>query len=581
MHGIGDEPMDTAGRQSGGGSESMPVRSAPRTPAGGSPAPPGDPPVVSTGTLGGVFRRPAPAALLVGLAGALGFCYLDVFATLVAQWSSVDAYSHGFLVPVISLYLVRKRAWRLSAAPVTPAYWAGSAALAAGLGILLAGRAAGVSSIAQVSLIATLAGLILLLSGRQALRILWLPVVYLLLMMPMWDIATEPLHQPFQQMSASIGTGLLRLARVPVYQEGTFLYLPSITLEVAKVCSGVNYLVAVIAVAVPLAYLSFPDTARRVTLVAFSVSVAILANALRVALIGFLVHHDLAGENIHGPGHVLQGFFVAVVGYAAILSGVALLSRVPGRGNPGGPSDPAASPRVARLARGHVAALSVACLALVAGGTLRPLPGRTLARAPVMPEAVGAWTRSTTIGPPLPQGLAFLPPRSAWHAYQHPSGTRVLLYVGEYTAGLRPDGARRFWTDGLDREASTTVRLDEPSNRLSVRHVKTGSEGFELQAVFWYDLGGRTTASRFTAKLYGVWHTVVGAGRPPVVVVAALTGVRGTIADADRERLLDFARKIRPLVESALGGIEPGDVARPAEARPESRTTAAEDRAHG
>ncbi|MDR7420453.1 MAG: EpsI family protein [Armatimonadota bacterium] len=529
-----------------------------------------------------MFRRPLPVVLLVGLAAALGFCYVDVFSTLLTQWSSVDAYSHGFLVPFISLYLAGRRASLLSAAPVRPAYWTGSAVLVSGLGILLAGRAAGVASVAQVSLIAALAGIILLSLGWQALRVLWLPVAYLLLMMPMWDVATEPLHEPFQRLSATIGTGLLRLAQVPVYQEGTLLYLPSITLEVAKVCSGVNYLVAVIAVAVPLAYLSFQDILRRVTLVVFSISVAILANSLRVALIGFLVHHDLAGDNIHGPGHVLQGFFVAVIGYAAIFFGVTILSRFPGRMISGGPVEPIATPpRRARLARGHVAALGVASMALVAAGTLRPLPGRTLAHAPAVPEAVGAWTRSVTTGLPLPERLDYLPPRSAWQAYQHPNGTRVLLYIGEYTAGVRSDGVRRFWTDGLDREASTADLIEESSARVAVRHVRTASDGLELQAVFWYDLNGGTTASRFTAKLYGVWHTVMGAGRPPVVVVAALTGTRGAVTPSERQLLLDFARALHPLIDPALRNTEPRGREAPAQARPDSRTAGAEVVAHG
>jgi exosortase len=529
-----------------------------------------------------VFGRPAAAALLVALAAAVGFCYADVFGLLVTQWRSVDAYSHGFLVPVISLYVAGRRAPLLKAAPVRPAYWTGSAVLAAGLGALVAGRAAGVASMAQVSLIATLAGLVLLLFGRRALRVLWLPLGYLLLMIPMWDIVTEPLHQPFQQLSATIGTSLMRLVGVPVHQEGTFLYLPSITLEVAKVCSGVNYLVAVVAVAVPLAYLSFRDTVRRVALVTFSVSVAILANSLRVALIGFLVHHDLAGDNIHGPGHMLQGFFVAVIGYSAILFGVAGLSRLPGRTAPTGPPAPVvAPPHEARLGRGHGVALGLACAALLAAGTLRPLAGGTLASSPAVPQTVGVWEPGVTTGLFLPPRLDFLPPPTAWHAYRHPSGTRVLLYIGEYTAGTRPDGVRRFWTDGLDREATTTELLDERAGRMTVRQVRTGSEGFELQAVFWYDLNGSTAASRFTAKLYGVWHTVTGAGRPPVVIVAAVAGTRGTIAPIDRQLLLDFVRELRPLVDRAIRGTEPSGSARSAEAPVPPAAAGAEIPTHG
>jgi exosortase len=578
-----DGLMHTTGERLEGVTQPMEAGQAGTGAPGGVSLPPSDARGGAPGgTVAGMMARRDAAALLVSLVVALAFCYLDVFRTLLTQWSSVDAYSHGFLVPFISLYLAGRRASLLSAAPVRPAYWAGSTFLLGGLACLLVGRAAGVASIAQVSLIATLAGLILLAFGRRALAILSLPVAYLLLMMPMWDVLTEPLHEPFQRLSATIGTGLLRLAGVPVHQEGTFLYLPSITLEVAKVCSGVNYLVAVIAVAVPLAYLSFHDTTRRVVLVAFSISVATLANSLRVALIGFLVHHDLAGDNIHGPGHVLQGFFVAVVGYAAILFGMTLLSRFPGRGRPAGPSGPVAPPhRFAILTRGHVTVLGAAALVLVAAGTLRPLSGRLLAAEPVVPEVLGAWTRSLTMGIPLPERPDNLPPRSAWQAYQHAEGTRVLLYVSEYGAGLRSDGVRRFWTDSLDREAVTVGLFESPAPRVSVRQVRTGIEGIELQAIFWYDLNGRTTPSRFLAKLYGAWHTVTGMGRPPVVVVVALAATRGTMTPLDRTLLHDFARQLHPLIDAALRTSAPRRSWRPTDPRPDARLAHAREATHG
>ena len=81
-------------------------------------------------------------------------------------------------------------------------------------------------------------------------------------------------------------------------------------IEVARACSGVNYLVAVLALGLPLAYLYLRSWWRRGVLIASALLIAAAANSLRVALIGVLVYYDL-GAPLHGPAHVLHGLFVS------------------------------------------------------------------------------------------------------------------------------------------------------------------------------------------------------------------------------------------------------------------------------
>ena len=173
----------------------------------------------------------------------------------------------------------------------------------------------------ELSLLPVMFGVALLIGGLSLVRALALPILYLLLMIPVWEVFTDRLHGPFQLFSASFGTALLRLVGISVYRDGTFIYLPNQTLEVAQVCSGVNYLVAIAAVGIPLAYLSRSTTARRTALVLFGVLVAVIANGVRVALIGFTSYHGWVTGDLHGPGHVFHGMFVAVAGYVALFLG--------------------------------------------------------------------------------------------------------------------------------------------------------------------------------------------------------------------------------------------------------------------
>ncbi|MCP9439387.1 MAG: exosortase W, partial [Nitrospira sp.] len=260
------------------------------------------------------------------LALAFLFCYADVLIGMAAQWWAISFYSYAFLIPGISAYLVWVRRDQLWAVAPRPAYVAGIGIIAIGLSALMLGRAAGIQAAQQISLLVTLPGVVLYLFGWQVLKVLAVPISFLAFMIPIWDAVTEPLHLPFQQFSADLGVRLLNLFGIPVYQNGVLIYLPNITLEVAKSCSGVNYLIAVLATSIPLATLVLENVWKRLGLVVFAVTVSALANSVRVALIGVLAYYDLSGD-LHGPYHTLHGLFVSMIGYVVIFVGLWVLSR--------------------------------------------------------------------------------------------------------------------------------------------------------------------------------------------------------------------------------------------------------------
>lgn len=503
--------------------------------------------------------------LLVGIVVVVAavFCYADVLVTLSKQLYTNDVHSHGLLIPWISLYLVWARRDRLVRVGFAPAYLGGSLTLLGGIGLLLAGRLVGVVGIQEISLIVTLAGLVLLMCGRRVLRLLWFPIAYLLLMLPTWDFATEQLHYPFQQLTATLGTWLLVGLGVPVYRQDVFLQLPNITLEVAKVCSGVNYLIAVIAIGIPVAYTSFPDLSRRLFLVLFATTIAVLGNPVRVAVIGFLAYHGLS-ENVHGPWHILQGLSVAMVGYVALFVGVWLLSKLPI-----GPRWTVAKPppsdgvsEVPTVAtgrawpRGRVGA-AAACV-LVAAGTLDPYPGmaaRPMASwNPQLPLRIGAWDGHNNRGP-VPVG-----PRTVLHSgeisrtYVSPFGGSVQLYMGRYAHVEPTVRSFRFWGDDL-AQRSRQITIDVPGLRsVGVNRASISAGSLETIVVYWYDLNGRIVAGRHSAKLYHAWQLLTVSGRPPLVVALASPPRPAGDRDLGTRELTSFAAELLAVLSSPSGG---------------------------
>ncbi|HMS82110.1 MAG TPA: exosortase/archaeosortase family protein [Nitrospira sp.] len=260
------------------------------------------------------------------LAGTLLFCYWQVLNALVNQWIANDVYSYAFLIPVISGYMVWLQRDRLSALSVEGAPVLGWFVLSSGVATLLVGWAGHLLLVQELSLLMTLSGLVLLLWGVKVFRLLEVPIGYLLFMIPVWGIVTDPIQMPSRLFSAKVATAILQGLGLTPDQDGIYIELPNVTLEVAPECSGVNYLFAVAAIGVPIALFCLKRWSHRVVLLASALAIAMVANGLRIALIGVVADYQLS-EDSHGPLHILQGIFVSVVGYVGIFSVLWVLRR--------------------------------------------------------------------------------------------------------------------------------------------------------------------------------------------------------------------------------------------------------------
>ena len=124
----------------------------------------------------------------------------------------------------------------------------------AGVALLAAGRRADDVAAAGVHR-DHVAGFVLMLFGRTMLRRIWFPLAYLLLGLPIWDASIGWLQPPSQILSARVAAVILHPIGIPVLRDGTRVVLPNVTLEVMRECSGVNQLFAIVAMALPAAYL--------------------------------------------------------------------------------------------------------------------------------------------------------------------------------------------------------------------------------------------------------------------------------------------------------------------------------------
>ncbi len=476
------------------------------------------------------------AALLA--AGTL-LVFRDPLLAMVQRWDVSPMYSYGYIVPVISAYLLWVRADKFARTRIDPARAAGGAVVFASLAALAVGRMNAIQVLEQLCFISTIAGIILFLFGYRYL-VLSLPAVgYLLFMVPVWDVVTQPLHQPFQENSAGIGVALMSVIGIPLYRDGTIITLPNITLEVARECSGVNYLVAVLAFALPMAFLRLRGMWRRALLVGASLVIAALANGLRVALIGALAYWDI-GSPLHGPFHVLHGLFVAAIGFVVIFVGLRFLEEDETAADAGETAREIASPGTWRPAEAYGLATVFLTLAFVgvAPQTSEVALARSLESLPVQ---LGRWSAAPELG-----ARPALPPVPAWNnadrrltrAYRSPTGETISVEVYYYAA--QSQGHELVSNLSAELHLKTTsVVIGSGSEQFSANAGESFSKG--ETALFWYDTNGQIESGQIATKLATMWRAIWSGRTNGAAVV-----LRTNSGPQSLDGLQDLAKALQP-----------------------------------
>jgi len=237
------------------------------------------------------------ALILLGLAGL----YAPVFSDIARTWLTQRYAGHGVFVPAFSLFRVLWDWERIRAAAGRPNA-AGIPVIFLSLATLAVGRWSGSLLVQNLSLVTALAGGILWACGEKCLRAVAFPVAFLLFMVPLPNAIAEWLTLRLQVLAATLAGVALTLFDFPFEQSGADIALPTTTIHVAETCNGLRFLTALVVVTIAFAYISQRTLFRGVLLVASTIPIAILANAVRVTTIVAGVYYigpQVTGSDIH------------------------------------------------------------------------------------------------------------------------------------------------------------------------------------------------------------------------------------------------------------------------------------------
>jgi exosortase A len=449
---------------------------------------------------------------------ALIVAFLGDWLTMFDQWWNSSTYNHILLVPAIFGWLVWLRAPQL--ARFEPRAWRWGLLLLGGAVLVwVLGTFAGFDLLRQIGAAAMLPASAVLLLGPRVFAALLFPFSYLVFLVPFGDELVPPL----QSMTAAITIWLVEASGVPAVINGVFIDTPAGLFEVAEACSGVKFLIAMIALGALVGNVCFKSWRRRAGFFALCLVVPILANGVRAW--GTIYAAQLVGiEKAAGIDHLIYGW----VFFALVIAGVMALSwRFFDRAIDGPMIDDAAiaaSPLLGRLEQAGLpqwTALAGSLLLVSAGigwaagaaALSAPIPGQLY-----LPDVPG-WTRVDYSPQASWQPLAGGANHRLLGRYQDPAGNQVDVFYALYASQRDGREAGGFGQGALipDSGWSWTSAGPPAANAKSDRLIANGR--IERLAQTYYRSGGLLTGSNARLKLAIIGDRLLLRARPTAMLI--------------------------------------------------------------
>lgn len=246
------------------------------------------------------------------LLGVLVSWHSTVFHLVGIVWS-IDVFSHGIIVPFVSIVLIWSRRAVLS--QIQPLFSLLGTGLVLAASILwLVGELVDIALFSHLALMTAINGLVMAVFGLQFYRAVLFPMLFLFLAVPFG----YELVGPLQTTTAKLVIGVLDLVGAEYEADGVLIKLPSGLYEVAEACAGVKFLFTSVVTGVLLAHLVFDNWRYRLFILIVSALLPILANALRV--LGILAIAEMTDASFaKDVDHIVYGWvFLSIVLFSLI-----------------------------------------------------------------------------------------------------------------------------------------------------------------------------------------------------------------------------------------------------------------------
>ena len=220
-------------------------------------------------------------------------------------WTENPTYSHGYLVPLFSLFLLWSKRQTLATLDLKPSWW-GLLLIALAIVFQFSGVYLFIAWLEGAALPLFLAGVAVVLGGWPLLKATWQAIAFLLFMIPLPWTVESALRGPLRLFAANISNILLQICGLPSTVEDTVIDISGQKLGVEEACSGIAMLMTFFALATGFTILVRRPWLDKLIILLSALPIAIICNVIRITITGLLyytvgekwgkfVYHDLAG----------------------------------------------------------------------------------------------------------------------------------------------------------------------------------------------------------------------------------------------------------------------------------------------
>ena len=498
------------------------------------------------------------------------FTFSESLLQLVHRWTVQEEYSHGFLIPVIVAWLLWTRREALVESIGQPS-WSGALLILLAAAMHIVGKLSSLYFLSQLGFIVALFGIVLGVGGYSLLKVMFVPIIFLLFAIPLPYFIDSVLSYRLQLISSELGTAFIRMMQIPVYLEGNVIDLGVYKLQVVEACSGLRYLYPLMSLGFLAAYIFQAPLWQRAFVFLSTIPITIFMNSLRIGIVGVLVN-SYGPQDADGFLHMFEGWiiFLACAGvlvaemslFAALTSGKSFLdvfhppNVVASRS---GDRDVVATRWVPQVTC-VLLLCAVGLATLFVSARKEIIPNRTEFAA--FPTKVGDWQGRP--GSMEASTASFLGLTDyILSDYAMPSGRGVNLYVAYYAtqrSGLAPHSpavcipGNGWQISDLKR---TTYRSKDGQVSLPLNRVVI-VRGSDKQIVYyWFEERGMKIANEWMSKVY-LLRDAMFKNRTDGALVRLTTPIYPGEDESDGDkRLQDFTRIIVPKLEGFLPSEKP------------------------
>jgi exosortase len=479
-------------------------------------------------------------ALVLCLWAAVALLYWPSALELHRLWTDWpgETYTHGYLIFLLSLWLIVRERKRLAVTPVHPEPLALIPLALMSVAWVWFWRAA-IQELQLLLLPLILYAALFSAFGRRMARAVAFPIGLLYFAMPLWG----DINPIVQALSAKV-TGLLIWATgIPAYMEGDFVRLPGGSIEIARSCSGLHELIVGLALAALYGKLSGEPWRRRLQWLGLMGALSLMVNWVRIFTV-VIAAYETGMRTSLVRQHYWLGWWLFAFVFAAFLwwtGRAAPLARTPSsdEGRDASGAGISAVPMALTLA-------VLAVMPALAYGLDLATSRAGMAVTVQWPAAPTGWGGPTRTDVSEWQPYFVASSGESLTRYTDPTAEPVEAFAVAYRVQTQRAKLLGYWNDLLghpQRIRQQSVRVvDSPVGRWQ-EIVALDSDGSRSLIWMRYRIGNRVFVEPRISQL---WYGLAAIVSPPV---SSLTALRTTClpdCNAARTRLSAAAAWLQP-----------------------------------